>query len=502
MDNNFIDKITQEIIDKINVTSIYQNYFDGIDFKQDSLSVLIKIFEKIFNKTLDIEVLKEAYNKLNGEENTKSEDEFVNEISDDYSGKTGMYEDANFEDKNYFKMVSVLTANIKNLQQDIPEELKLILLTDAFNTIGHNYKVIFNRENGRKFWFGLKSQILLEMVGKFGKENVYVDFSENEAKNDVAIYFKTKINNENEFFSWHLPKEEVNKLKIQKVYSNQNVKHELLDTKVNNGELTAQERDRIINENLPIDTFLKTHNLGIYNHIFCLVFEHNKAFEECFNVDYIKESDISYKGGGNYEKAFVKENVEETKVDLFEKIKESLSKEEIERVIKEEGVVDKVKYDILKTRGRYSKFYVRISYDGKEKLIECEKEFRCEDYKGRCYTKIDLEKIEAEIGENNNEIKAIVKDDNEKIIEENDNQSTVSDKEETQITLKSIEKYLASEDGRKRLFDIVSNMSEKAKVEFMRIIMDTLSQEKQFDFHIEGMKKFRPNSERNKGEER
>ena len=43
---------------------------------------------------------------------------------------------------------------VKKFNEKMPEEMKLVLLADFFNTIAHNLQLIFGDKSGKQFFYG------------------------------------------------------------------------------------------------------------------------------------------------------------------------------------------------------------------------------------------------------------------------------------------------------------------------------------------------------------
>lgn len=367
MDNNFIDEITKKIVDKINVTGRYKNVFNGLDTMDSSSKTLVRFCEILLNKIWEEneQYMMDAYKNILGE--TDSSRMIVN---DDYVGRNQIFEETNGKEQNLYKIIAPLLGIVKNFNDQMPEEMKMILLTDCFNTIAHNMELIFGSKRGSQFWFDLKNRVLEEMLKIFDKDSVYISIDSSSGV--ASIFFKADINGEMDFFSWHSKEEFLKNIEGFKLEDYQN--SELHQQIQNKGKI-------------------KSYNHQTYNYIFQHCVDYEKSIDDVMSIEKREpETTLEYEGGGSYE---AKEEIEDKLKKLVEDLQNVDSQEEMELLIKNSDYADKIQnIKILKLRGRYPIYYAELHINGKTALIDCKKGFTCKNHEDKCYTKDEIGQIE------------------------------------------------------------------------------------------------------------
>lgn len=367
MDNNFVDEITKKIVDKIGVTGRYKDVFSGMDKMDSSSKTLVRFCEILLNKIWKenerdmVETYKNVLDETDGNRTI---------IDDDYVGRNQIFEETGGKEQSLYKIIAPLLGIVKNFNDQMPEEMKMILLTDCFNTIAHNMELIFGSKQGSQFWFELKNRVLEEMLKIFDKDSVYINI---DSESGIAsIFFKADINGEIDFFSWHSKEEFLKNIEGFRLEDYQN--SELYEQIQNKGKT-------------------KSYNHQTYNYIFQHCVDYEKSIEDVMSVEKREpKTTLAYEGGGSYED---KEEIADKLKKLVEDLQNVDSQEEMELLIKNSDYADKIQdVKILKLRGRYPVYYAELHINGKTALINCKKGFECKKHEDKCYTKDDIGQIE------------------------------------------------------------------------------------------------------------
>ena len=280
---------------------------------------------------------------------------------------------------------------VSNKEEDLPYELKLILLADVFNVIAHNLNIFFDEPQGKDFWFGLKNEVLLELINIVDKNSIYIT-DETKHEGRIVIFFKATVQGDTKFFSWHTTSDLIEKIPgfREGRYESEELKEEIKNflpaDKINN-----------IKYNLDLDQAIKIANYQIYNQVIHVHREFEKTISEIFSMQLKdEEKSFEYEGGGNYEDATVIENnseemeVEDEMSKLIAEIENADTQEDVEKIVERFEEIKDAK--ILKLKGKYPVFFVQLNINGKVIVVNCKKGFECK-YKGKCYTKIQIAQI-------------------------------------------------------------------------------------------------------------
>lgn len=194
------------------------------------------------------------------------------------------------------------------LDENKPDELNLILLTDVFNGMAHSLQ-----EKRVKELYDLKHETMKKMLEIFPKGNIHIE--EASKKNaDLVVYFRFLINNEPTFVTWHSKEGIVEKPLL---FYNYLMKKELAGKCL---ELVSEDMKEKLKANIQNGKFIPDKWFGI--------FDNPNLIETMLNESYRHDLDFSSIPSNRVENQIV--NLEEQNKEL-EKPKRKKKDEKLPR---------------------------------------------------------------------------------------------------------------------------------------------------------------------------
>jgi len=272
----FTDELALDVRKKAESSKDFSEYFEEVDFQASSSQLFKQLFEVIFNNIYDHDKIKSIMNSYRG---------FKPADMVKYSKRTELYELTDFNDKEYIKLINSSLGILENYHEGLPEELKLIMLTDAFNSMAHASRTILQRKEDSGFWFGLKNKSLEKMIEMFGKDNIYIDKIDDAM---IAVMAKVKIEGKEKVLAWHTYKNQLKGIDIDK-YRDVQVRQKMFEILEKNEMIGESDIELLINDEIPNDSVLKIHNMGVINKIFEVNRETKKDFSKIIAIDKSKK---------------------------------------------------------------------------------------------------------------------------------------------------------------------------------------------------------------------